>query len=108
MNRYTLKQNEAFYSIHTKTSSAVGMTPFYGGWNTLYNKLKVFKNGFVGDFTEFDSSLSKTLLKSQARNRWKGLVATNGWAIHSAEYKMHAKRYTKLVNEEINSLMKMA
>jgi len=107
MNRYTLRQNEALYTLHTVTSSAVGMTPFYGGWDRLYRKLAVhFANGFVGDFVEFDSSLFKKLLCAQHEVRWRAICLTNAH-LTADELRVHKQRFFKLAKEEIESLMKM-
>merc|ERR1712216_280219 len=83
------------------------MSPFYGGWDRLYRKLAAhFKNGFVGDFVEFDSSLFKKLLHAQAEVRWRGICVTNSHLGKNA-LMHHRSRFFKLINEEIDSLMKM-
>lgn len=106
LNRYTLRQNEALYTLHTTTASAVGMSPFYGGWNKLFQKLARFKNGYVGDFEEYDSSLFRRLLAAQADVRWRGICVTN-LALGCDALSTHRQRFYKLTKEEIHALMKL-
>ena len=63
--------NEKFIASHLKTSSVVGMNPFVGGWNELYNKLKShpMRNrskivGFELDESEYDSSMRTFLFEA--------------------------------------------
>lgn len=106
MNRYSLQRNEVMYARHLKTSSAVGMTPYYGGWNRIFNILSQHHNGFVGDYAKLDSTLLGIFISCQADKTWTGLkrnLRKKGSSDHEIE--IHRQRYFKLVNEEINSLM---
>lgn len=71
--RLFVDMNEKMYSSHLKTSSAVGLSPYKGNWNRLYEKLKVFKKGFALDETQYDSSLRTFLMWGCAQLRWQML-----------------------------------
>nr|UBX89848.1 polyprotein [Clover yellow vein virus] len=61
--------NNKFYSLHLEIPSTVGITKFYGGWNSLLNKLP---DGWVycdADGSQFDSSLTPYLINSVLRLR---------------------------------------
>nr|UXC97431.1 polyprotein [Bean common mosaic necrosis virus] len=56
--------NNQFYSLNLECPWTVGMTKFYGGWNTLMRKLP---DGWIhchADGSQFDSSLTPLLLNS--------------------------------------------
>nr|AFJ92907.2 polyprotein [Narcissus yellow stripe virus] len=56
--------NNQFYDYHLKGPWSVGMTKFYGGWDTLLNKLP---DGWVycdADGSQFDSSLSPYIINA--------------------------------------------
>jgi len=55
--RLFVDQNEKMYASHLKSASAVGMSPYKGKWDDLYQKLKVFNKGFALDESQYDSSL---------------------------------------------------
>ncbi len=68
--------NEKFYQSYLKTSSAVGLNPFEGGWHALYSKLKnhpKVKDGKVYayelDESEYDSSLRSFLFEQIVKFR---------------------------------------
>ena len=106
MNRYTLQRNERLYARNLKTSSAVGMTPYYGGWNRVYKILSKHPSGFVGDYAKLDSTLLGIFILHQADKTWTGLRKNLRKAGCSKdEIETHRQRFYKLVNEEINSLM---
>jgi len=70
-NRLFGDMNEKFIASHLKTSSVVGMNPFVGGWNELYNKLKNhpmrYRSKIVGfelDESEYDSSMRTFLFEA--------------------------------------------
>merc|ERR1711977_556832 len=99
-------RNEEMYARNLITSSAVGMTPFYGGWNRVYKILSKHLNGFVGDYAKLDSSLLGIFIECQADKTWTGLknnLRKSGAS--KVEIETHRLRFFKLVNEEINSLM---
>nr|WJO19128.1 polyprotein [Pecan mosaic-associated virus] len=61
--------NNQFYSLNLKAPWTVGMTKFYGGWNTLLESLP---NEWVycdADGSQFDSSLSPYLINAVLRLR---------------------------------------
>nr|BBE01238.1 polyprotein [Narcissus yellow stripe virus] len=61
--------NNQFYDHHLNGPWSVGMTKFYGGWNTLLNKLP---DGWIhcdADGSQFDSSLSPYLINAVLRIR---------------------------------------
>jgi hypothetical protein len=62
--------NEKMYASNLKSSSAVGMSPYKGNWNTLIDKLKYFKNGYALDESQYDSSLRSYLMWACALLRW--------------------------------------
>jgi len=66
-------QNEKLYAAHFVTSSAVGMSPYYGEWNRMYRLLSVFEQGFALDESQYDSSLRAYMMWSCARFRWSCL-----------------------------------
>lgn len=61
-NRYNLRFNEHFYSLHTSSFSCVGMSKYYGGYQFLYEQLRVNPCIFFGDFSKFDKKLSSSIL----------------------------------------------
>jgi len=72
-NRLFEDMNEKFYASHLKTASVVGFTPWRGGWDTLFRKLKKFNNGFALDESQYDSSLRAYLMWAVAEFRWSML-----------------------------------
>lgn len=73
-NRLFVDQNEKMYAAHTKSSSAIGMSPLKGNWDKLYRKLDVFENGYALDEKEYDSSIRAFLMWGCAQLRWKMLA----------------------------------
>lgn len=65
--------NDKFYAAHLKTASVVGFSPFYGGWDRLYRKLKRHARGFALDESEYDSSIRAFILWTIARFRYSCL-----------------------------------
>lgn len=70
--------NLKFYESNLKTASAVGLCPFYGGWDELYRKLKNHpktKNpiAYELDESEYDSSLCRRLFEVVCMFRWNCL-----------------------------------
>ncbi len=72
-NRLFEDMNEKFYASHLRTASAVGFTPFKGGWRDLVDKLKQHPNGFALDESQYDSSLRAFLMWMVAEFRWSML-----------------------------------
>lgn len=72
-NRLFEDMNEKFYASHLKTASVVGFSPWKGGWDELYRKLKKFNNGFALDESQYDSSLRAYLMWAVAEFRWSML-----------------------------------
>jgi len=72
-NRLFEHMNEKFYASHLKTASVVGFSPWKGGWDELYRKLKKFDNGFALDESQYDSSLRAYLMWAVAEFRWSML-----------------------------------
>nr|WRQ64749.1 polyprotein 2 [Patatavirales sp.] len=79
-NRLFGDMNEKFIASHLKTSSVVGMNPFKGGWNEVYQKLKNHPMrgrskivGFEMDESEYDSSLRSFLFEAVCDFRIKCL-----------------------------------
>jgi hypothetical protein len=72
--RLFVDMNEKMYESHLKTSSAVGMSPFKGKWDTLYRKLKAFRKGYALDESQYDSSLRCYMMWGCAKLRWEMLA----------------------------------
>jgi hypothetical protein len=73
LNRYCLKQNEAFYDSHLLTFSAVGINPYSGGWDRVYKKLSTHPRGFALDEKDYDTSLHACLMRGIRDLRWRWL-----------------------------------
>lgn len=71
--RLFVDMNEKFYDSALGTSSVVGMSPFRGNWQKLYDRLKVFPNGYDIDGKQYDSSLRAWLLWGCCAFRFKML-----------------------------------
>lgn len=71
--RLFVDMNEKMYASHLKSASAVGMSPYYGNWNKLYNKLNVFRKGYALDESQYDSSLRSFLMWGCAKLRYQML-----------------------------------
>nr|QZQ78993.1 polyprotein [Carrot virus Y] len=56
--------NNQFYAMHFRCPWSVGMTKFYGGWNTLLNLLPDGWVYYDADGSQFDSSLSPYLINA--------------------------------------------
>lgn len=72
--RLFVDMNEKMYGSVLVTASAVGLSPYYGQWDNLYNKLKIFRNGYALDESQYDSSLRCYMLWSCATLRWSFLA----------------------------------
>ena len=72
--RLFVDMNEKFYASHIRSSSAVGLSPYKGNWNLLYQKLNVFDKGFALDESQYDSSLRAHLMWGCARFRYNMLA----------------------------------
>lgn len=86
-NRLFGHMNEKFIDSHLKTSSVVGMNPFRGGWNELYQKLRNHPHrrqgkivGFELDESEYDSSLRSFLFEAICDFRIKCLCSRDATA----------------------------
>jgi len=95
LNRYCLKQNEAFYDSHLHTSSAVGINPYSGGWDRVYRKLSAHARGFALDESQYDTSLHAALLTGVRDLRW-------GW-LGLPESSDHKVRFYNLYDDVIKS-----
>lgn len=71
--RLFVDMNEKMYESHLLTASAVGMSPYKGNWDRLYQKLRVFRKGYALDESQYDSSLRTFLMWGCARFRWEML-----------------------------------
>jgi hypothetical protein len=71
--RLFVDMNEKMYASHLKSASAVGMSPYYGNWNKLYEKLNVFRKGYALDESQYDSSLRNFLMWGCAKLRFQML-----------------------------------
>jgi len=71
--RLFVDMNEQMYDSHLKSSSAVGMSPYKGNWDRLYQKLKAFRKGYALDESQYDSSLRSFLMWGCAKFRWEML-----------------------------------
>jgi len=72
-NRLFEDMNQKFYASHLQTASVVGFTPFKGGWDLLYRKLRKHPNGFALDESQYDSSLRAFLMWGCGQFRWNML-----------------------------------
>lgn len=75
--RLFVDMNERMYASHLKSSSAVGMSPYKGNWDTLYRKLSIFDNGYALDESQYDSSLRPFMM----------------WACAELRFRMYAEEY---------------
>jgi len=73
-NRLFGEMNDKMNASHLVTASAVGMSPYYGNWNRLYQKLKVFQKGYALDESQYDSSLRAYMMWACAKLRWNMLA----------------------------------
>lgn len=48
--------NQKFYASAMQTASTVGKDVFHRGWNDIYQRLKVYDEGFEADISQMDSS----------------------------------------------------
>lgn len=95
--------NNKFYDSHLKTASVVGMCPFFGGWDSLYQKLKNHpktKNpiAYELDESEYDSSLFQLIFDAIVRFRWNCLREEDQTP---ENYKRMSNYYRNLVNSVI-------
>jgi hypothetical protein len=95
LNRYCLKQNEAFYASHLKTFSAVGINPYSGGWDRVYKKLSAHLRGFALDEVHYDTSLHSVLMYGVRDLRW-------GW-LGLPEESEHRTRFHNLYEDVVHS-----
>jgi len=72
--RLFVDMNEKMYESHLRSSSAVGMSPYYGNWDKLYTKLRAFRKGYALDESAYDSSLRTYMMWGCALFRWKMLA----------------------------------
>lgn len=63
-NRLFLDMNEKMYEAgkNHSVASMVGVSPYGGNWNIMIERLKVFKNGYALDESQYDSSLRSHLM----------------------------------------------
>jgi len=97
-NRLFEDMNEKFYASHLKTASVVGFTPWRGGWDELYRKLKKFDNGFALDESQYDSSLRAYVMWAVAEFRWSMLREEDRTPDNLARLQVY---YRNLVNTVI-------
>jgi len=97
-NRLFQDQNDKFYAAHVKTASAVGLNPFNGGWNFLYEHLARYAQGFELDESEYDSSLCRTLFENLAN--WRFLMLKMDERTPE-NYKRVQAYYTRVLNSTI-------
>ena len=95
--------NNKFYDSHLKTASVVGLCPFRGGWDSLYQKLKNHpktKNpiAYELDESEYDSSLFQQIFDCIVRFRWNCLRDQDKTP---ENYKRVCNYYKNLVNSVI-------
>lgn len=96
--RLFLDMNEKFYDSHLVTPSAVGMSPYYGGWNTMYNKLNIHPYAFELDESQWDSSLRSYMLAACAYMRF-------GYLKKSERTEANKRRIQNYYRNVINSLI---
>jgi len=72
--RLFVDMNEKMYASHLKSASAVGMSPYKGTWDKLYQKLKIFAKGYALDESQYDSSLRAYMMWGCALFRWSMLA----------------------------------
>jgi len=65
--------NEKMYASHIQTSSAIGVSPYKGNWDRLYQKLAIFSKGYALDESQYDSSLRTYMMWGCALFRWNML-----------------------------------
>ncbi len=54
--------------------STVGVTKYYRGHATLFNKMRAFNNGIEADFTAFDGSMDSDMIRMVANLRYSMMV----------------------------------
>lgn len=72
-NRLFADMNEKMNEAYLVTASAVGMSPFGGNWERMYQKLNKFKKGYALDESQYDSSLRAYLMWGCAEFRFSML-----------------------------------
>lgn len=95
--------NNQFYDSHLKTASVVGLCPFYGGWDSLYQKLKNHPKtkdpiAYELDESEYDSSLFQQIFDCILRFRWNCLRDQDKTP---ENYRRMCNYYKNLVNSVI-------
>jgi len=97
-NRLFEDMNEKFYASHLQTASAVGFSPWKGGWNNLVRKLSKHPNGFALDESQYDSSLRAHLMWAVAEFRWSMLREEDRTPDNLARLRVY---YRNLINTVI-------
>nr|WRQ64757.1 polyprotein 2 [Patatavirales sp.] len=72
-NRLFKDMNEKFNAAHFVTASCVGMSPYDGNWEFLYQKLNVFRKGYALDGSQWDSAFKAFALWAIAEFRYECL-----------------------------------
>jgi len=93
--RLFVDMNEKLYASYLKSASTVGMSPLKGNWEQLYQKLKIFPNGYALDESQYDSSLRAFLMWGCARFRYECLREEDRTIENLARIKTY---YRNLVN----------
>jgi len=96
--RLFVDMNEKMYASHLQSASVVGMSPYKGNWDRLYQKLKVFRKGYALDESQYDSSLRSYMMWGCAKFRWSMLRTED-------RTKENWQRITTYYRNLINSLV---
>jgi hypothetical protein len=96
--RLFVDMNEKMYASHLKSASAVGMSPYKGNWDILYQKLKTFKKGYALDESQYDSSLRAYMMWGCAQLRWSMLREEDRTVENFKRFQIY---YRNLVNTVI-------
>nr|WRQ64747.1 polyprotein 2 [Patatavirales sp.] len=95
--------NDKFYRSNLQSASVVGLCPFYGGWDSLYCKLKNHPKtkkpiAYELDESEYDSSLFQIVFDAIVRFRWNCLSEEDKTP---ENYKRISNYYRNIVNSVI-------
>jgi len=98
--RLFVDMNEKMYASHLQSASAVGMSPYKGNWDKLYQKLKAFAKGYALDESQYDSSLRAYMMWGCAQFRWQMLCERDRTEENLARLRTY---YRNLVNTMVIS-----
>lgn len=106
--RLFVDMNEKFYASHLKSASAVGLSPYKGNWDRLYQKLKTFNKGYALDESQYDSSLREFLMWACCWLRWHMLAVEDRTSENLLRFRTYYRNliYTLVIGPDGTIVMK--